>query len=46
LSRDELARQLKVSSSTVWRWEKGERPLPPYLELALETLERRIKEQG
>jgi transcriptional regulator with XRE-family HTH domain len=35
LSREELARELKTTSVTIWRWEKGLRGIPPYLHLAL-----------
>jgi DNA-binding transcriptional regulator YiaG len=44
LSREELARELKTTYTTVYRWEIGNREIPPYLELALETIERRQKE--
>jgi DNA-binding transcriptional regulator YiaG len=43
MSRDELARELQTSSVTVWRWENGERAIPPYLSLALETIKRQRK---
>lgn len=46
MSRDELARELCVTAVTVWRWEKGERKIPPFLPLALETIERRHEEKG
>lgn len=45
LSRDELARELKTTYPTVYRWETDDRSIPPYLELALETIERKIKEK-
>ena len=41
MSRDELAKALQTTSVSVWRWENGERAIPPYLPLALETIERR-----
>jgi transcriptional regulator with XRE-family HTH domain len=40
MSRDELAKALSTTSVSVWRWENGERSIPPYLSLALETVER------
>lgn len=30
---------------TIARWESGDFPFPPYLPLALETIERRFKER-
>ncbi len=36
-----LADELGVSERTVWYWRSGQRPIPPFLALALETLERR-----
>jgi transcriptional regulator with XRE-family HTH domain len=43
MSRDELAQALETTSVTIWRWENGERSIPPYLPLALETIERQKK---
>ena len=43
MSRDELAKALSTTSVSIWRWENGERGIPPYLELALETIERERK---
>ncbi len=43
-SRDELARELKTTYTTVYRWEQGERSIPNYLDLALEALEKRKQE--
>ena len=40
MSRDDLAKALLTTSVSVWRWENGERAIPPYLSLALETVER------
>jgi transcriptional regulator with XRE-family HTH domain len=45
MSRDELARELCVTAVTIWRWETGGRKIPPYLSLALETIERKHKEK-
>lgn len=43
LTQAELGRLLGVSGNTVARWERDEIAFAPYLELALETLERRLK---
>src|SRR5262245_61041345 len=45
LSREELARELSTTVVTVWRWENGERGIPPYLELALQTIERTLADR-
>lgn len=42
LSREELARELKVTYTTVYRWETDGRAIPPFLDLALETIERKL----
>lgn len=42
LSRAALAKELSTNTVTVWRWETGERQIPPYLSLALETIERKL----
>lgn len=36
-----LATALGVHFTTTYRWERGEVPCPPWLDLALEALERR-----
>jgi transcriptional regulator with XRE-family HTH domain len=41
LGQAALARALGMSTTAVWRWEKGERPIPPWLELALDGLRHR-----
>jgi len=41
ITQGELARSLGVHISTVHRWEGGEVPIPVWLRLALEGLERR-----
>lgn len=46
MSRDELAKALQTTSVSIWRWENGERAVPPYLPLALETVERNNKSNG
>jgi transcriptional regulator with XRE-family HTH domain len=42
-SQGELAKALGVHAVTVARWEAQMREIPPFLDLALETIERRIK---
>ena len=44
LSQDQLAKELKVARNTVSRWELEERKIPEFLELALQTIERRIND--
>lgn len=39
LTRDELAKELKTTYTTVYRWETANREIPPYLELAIERIE-------
>ena len=46
LSQTELANMLKVARNTVSRWETEERKIPEFLDLALETVERNLKEQS
>jgi transcriptional regulator with XRE-family HTH domain len=41
LKQVELAALLGVDKQTVYRWECGQRSIPPYLVLALEALEAR-----
>lgn len=43
LTQEQLAELLQVASNTVSRWERDDRAIPPYLPLALETIERRLK---
>ena len=45
LSRMQLAAILGVDVSTLWRYETGKHPAPPWLSLALEALERRASAQ-
>lgn len=45
LSQSGLASLLQVAVNTVARWERREIAIPPYLELALAELKRRIEKQ-
>ena len=45
MTQAELAKALKVAPNSVSRWELGERKIPEFLDLALETIERRMKKQ-
>lgn len=42
LTQEGLAEILRVSSNTVARWERNERRIPEFLDLALETVERNL----
>lgn len=42
LSQLSLAKYLGVAANTVARWERGERAIPPYLELALKAIESEL----
>ena len=42
LTQAELSRELGVKFNTVSRWEVGTRAVPSFLELALETIGRRL----
>lgn len=42
----QLACRLGVHTNTVNRWETGESNIPPFLPLALESLERRALDSG
>lgn len=43
LSQVEMAEALGISGNTVARWERDEIGIPPYLDLALSTIERQSK---
>jgi transcriptional regulator with XRE-family HTH domain len=40
-SQSHLARALGVVTITISRWERGEREIPPFLHLALQSLKKR-----
>lgn len=42
INQRDLGDILGVSFVTIARWETGERAMPPYLHLALESVERRL----
>jgi DNA-binding transcriptional regulator YiaG len=42
LTQEKLAQILKVSTNTVARWERNERRIPEFLNLALKTIEREL----
>jgi transcriptional regulator with XRE-family HTH domain len=42
INQRDLATILGVSHITIARWELGDNPVPPYLHLALESIERRL----
>jgi transcriptional regulator with XRE-family HTH domain len=46
LTQKELADFLGVRNMTIYRWECGMRSISPYLHLALEALEHRLKKEG
>lgn len=46
MTQGELALALRVAPNTVSRWEIGDRQIPPYLDLALETVERETVKNG
>lgn len=43
LTQEQLASELNVTSNTVARWERDEMKIPPFLHLAMETIERKRK---
>jgi DNA-binding XRE family transcriptional regulator len=46
LTQGELSKALGVANNTVSRWELGQRSIPEFLPLALETIERRLSTVG
>jgi transcriptional regulator with XRE-family HTH domain len=47
LSQAQLGEMLGVTRDSVWRWEQGAFAMPlPMLELALEALDHRLREQA
>lgn len=44
LTQEQLAERLEVTANTVARWERDEMKIPPFLGLAIETIERSRKE--
>jgi transcriptional regulator with XRE-family HTH domain len=42
LTQEQLANELQVTANTVARWERDEMKIPPFLHLALETIERKV----
>ena len=46
ITQVDLARRLGTSQVTIARWETGARKISFLLPMALETLERRIKEES
>lgn len=45
-SQIQLAKELGVTTITVYRWEKGMREIPPFLHLALKYLELKEVQKG
>lgn len=45
LTQEQLAGELKVTANTVARWERSEMAIPPFLELAIKTIEREKEKQ-
>jgi transcriptional regulator with XRE-family HTH domain len=41
-TQEQLANELQVTANTVARWERDEMKIPPFLHLALETIERKL----
>jgi transcriptional regulator with XRE-family HTH domain len=46
LSQTEMAREMGVSQSTVWRWERGKLRISPLAKLAIELLLNAKKKTG
>ena len=45
LTREDLAQALKTTYTTVYRWETGDRAIPPFLERAIRDLERELEQK-
>lgn len=45
MTQAEIAKELDVSGNTISRYETGDLPVPKTVELAVEALERRRKDQ-
>ncbi len=41
-TQEQLANELQVTANTVARWERDEMKIPPFLHLALESIERKV----
>lgn len=46
LTQEQLANELQVTANTVARWERDEMKIPPFLHLAIETIERNSKSRS
>jgi len=45
-TQEEFAKKLMVATNTVARWEREERAIPPYLPMALSTIEKTVSKVG
>lgn len=39
LTQQQLADRIGYERTIIWRWESSDRPVPPWMELALRTIE-------
>ncbi len=46
VTQENLSRMLGVHRVTIAKWEAGDRGIPPFLHLAIEALENRIKKEN